>query len=114
MGEWNGFDGFAYGGICMKLGRYRLIGQRGAGADGLAFQAVDEQTGLPCEVRELADARANPARWQELQRRLRLAGLLSHGSQWQLRSLELENDPPFLVLEGLTAPPLAEVHQDEL
>src|SRR5262245_42573828 len=82
----------------MKLGPYELLAQLGAGADGVAYRARDTRSETPVEIRVLTGARANPARWKQLSKRLRLASLLTAPSTWRATELNLAHDPPFLAL----------------
>ena len=57
----------------MRLGRYRLLTQIGAGSDGVSYRAQSEETPGFLEVHELGLARQNPERWAWLVTRLRIA-----------------------------------------
>src|SRR5262249_33121396 len=57
-------------GCCMEYGHFRLLRQIGAGRDGSWYRAEDLRDGRPVEVRCLDGARADPARWQALGKRL--------------------------------------------
>lgn len=83
----------------MNLGRYRLDEQLGAGRDGVAYAAFDEDTQQPCEVRVPAAARADAARWPQVVKRLKHALLVRHP---RVRPFQvfLEAEPPFVVLDG--------------
>jgi serine/threonine protein kinase/class 3 adenylate cyclase len=96
----------------MKLGRYRLVAPLGAGRDGLSYLALEDGTDRGCEVRDLATARANPARWKQVVRRLRMAALLRDSATRRLLDMELEHEPPFIALEDTAGPVLAEASTD--
>src|SRR5262249_14291734 len=91
-----------------------LLGQLGAGPDGLSFEALQEDTGQACEVRDLATARAHPEAWQKLTHRLRLVALLRHPAHRQLLELDMEHDAPFVVLGENSGSLLADIHDEEL
>lgn len=90
-----------------KLTDYRLLVQIGAGRDGIAYRAETADKN-PVEVRVLSGARAEPERWPVLVRRLRLAALLQHAAAHRVQALELEHDPPFVVLDWFASSPLTE------
>lgn len=83
----------------MELGRYRLLAQLGAGADGVSYRAQVLSRGGLAEIRLLAGARTDPERWRQLSRRLRLAALLDHPGVLRVEKLNLDHDPPYLALE---------------
>lgn len=84
----------------MNLGRYRLDRQLGAGRDGTAYAAVDDDSGQPFEVRVLAAAQAEPARWAALQKRLHHAALIPKSSARRDFTMHLQESPPFVALEA--------------
>jgi serine/threonine protein kinase/class 3 adenylate cyclase len=92
----------------MNLDHYRLLTQLGAGPDGLSYRAEALADGASVEVRILSGARADPARWPRLVKRLRLAKMLEHASVVGIREFGLDHDPPYLVMEGLALKTLAE------
>src|SRR5262249_32721569 len=92
----------------MYLGRYRLLAQLEAGADGVVYRGWDSTGGRPGEVRLLNRARGEEHRWQTLVRRLRLAALLSHEAALAIRELGLEHEPPYVVLEWVDGQDLAD------
>lgn len=75
----------------MNLGRYRLDEQLGAGRDGVAYAAFDEEARQPCEVRVLAAARADEARWPQVVKQLKHALLVQHPRA--VRAFEIFLDP---------------------
>lgn len=81
----------------MRLGRYRLLTQIGAGSDGVSYRAQSEaETGF-LEVHELGLARQNPERWAWLVSRLRIAATYTHSAVIRVLELALEDDPPYVV-----------------
>jgi serine/threonine protein kinase/class 3 adenylate cyclase len=98
----------------MNLGPYRLLAQRGAGRDGVSYEAEATADGAPAEVRVLTAARQNPERWPALARRLRLAALLDHPSILRVRDLALNHDPPYAALEAADALSLASRLEDRV
>src|SRR5262249_27182634 len=83
----------------MNLGGYRLLAQRGAGSDGVAYRAQVLADARPVEVCILSQARAAPERWASLVKRLRLAAMLAHPVALQIHGLGLEHDPPYVALD---------------
>src|SRR5262245_41483597 len=83
----------------MDLGGYRLVAQRGAGPDGVAFRAETAGGDRFVEVRLLTVARANADRWPALVRRLKRAALLNHPGAIRIQKLSLDTEPPFVALE---------------
>ncbi len=98
----------------MNFGRYKIVEQLGTGLDGIAYSAIQDETGQLCEVRDLAGARAQPRRWQKVVRHLRLASLLRHARQRQLLEMNLETQPPFIALEDESARPLSAIQSEDL
>jgi hypothetical protein len=82
------------------------LAQIGAGRDGVAYRARHQ--GAEVEYRALAAAWADPLRCIAISRRLRLARLLDHAGARRLRQLDLEVDPPFVVLDPPAGPTLGE------
>jgi eukaryotic-like serine/threonine-protein kinase len=97
----------------MSFGRYRLLSQLGAGRDGVRYRALDRNDGSALEVVSLAEARTDPARWRTIGRRLRVALMIAHPSSRRVVSLDMEGDPPFLALECVDGPTLAELGREE-
>jgi len=81
----------------MRLGRYRLLTQIGAGSDGVSYRAQSEDEPGFLEVHELGLARQNPARWAWLATRLRIAATFTHPAVTRVLELALEHDPPHVV-----------------
>ena len=97
----------------MSFGRYRLLSQLGAGRDGVRYRAVDRNDGSAVEIVLLAEARANPARWQVIGRRLRVALMIAHPSSRRVVGLDMDCDPPFVALEWVDGPTLADLGREE-
>src|SRR5947209_3347730 len=98
----------------MKLGRFEVLAQLGAAADGAAYRGSEAGDNHPVEIRILSGARADDRRWKPLAKRLRTAAMLDDPAAVSLRELNLEHDPPYVVLEwvddqGLAAALAAEV-----
>src|SRR5580700_4009002 len=91
----------------MMIGRYRLLGQVGAGRDGVAYRAQAPDTDAPVELRVLTAAHTDAARWAGLVHRLRLAALLDHPVAVHIAELALDHDPPFVAVEWLETGNLA-------
>src|SRR6267143_3929057 len=88
----------------MMIGRYRLLGQVGAGRDGVAYRAQAEDSDAPVELRVLTSARADLDRWRWLNRRLNLAALLDHPAALRIAELALDHDPPYVAVERIEPP----------
>jgi serine/threonine protein kinase/class 3 adenylate cyclase len=88
----------------MSLDRYRLCAQLGAGPDGVAYRATADDGVTVVEVRVLGAARQDPARWQALVPRLRMAEKLVHPAAIAVLELGLDHELPYVVLEwsGMT------------
>jgi serine/threonine protein kinase/class 3 adenylate cyclase len=91
----------------MDVGRFELLGQRGAGRDGIAYRARATD-GRPVEVRVLSGARADEPRWPDLAKRLRVAALLNHPAAVRVLEMALDRDPPSIVLEAMEGRSLTE------
>jgi eukaryotic-like serine/threonine-protein kinase len=90
----------------MGLEGYRLLGQLGAGRDGVAYRAEPLGGGESVALVRLDQARADAARWSQLTRRLALAAGLCHRSVRAIREIGLDDEPPYLVLARDDHPPL--------
>ena len=97
----------------MSFGRYRLLSQLGAGRDGVRYRATDRNDGTTVELVLLAEARADPARWQAIGRRFRLALMIAHPSARRVVGLDMDGDPPYVALEWVDGPTLADVGREE-
>jgi class 3 adenylate cyclase/tRNA A-37 threonylcarbamoyl transferase component Bud32 len=89
----------------MQIAGYRLLAHLGAGPDGAAYRATADDG--PVEVRLLAGARSEQARWAVVAKRLRQASFLQHAAAVAVRELNLAHDPPFVALEWIEGAPLA-------
>jgi tRNA A-37 threonylcarbamoyl transferase component Bud32 len=97
----------------MTPGGHRLLGQLGAGPDGVAYRALAPGTTDLVELRVLTRARElNPERWFDLTHHLRHAALLDHSGARRLCGLHLDDDPPHVVLSWDEGTPLDQVLQD--
>lgn len=85
----------------LALGPYRLQAQLGAGRDGVAYAAKDQDTGRLAEVCVITSARADVPGWERRTRRLRLAALLHHPAAVRVLAVSLESDPPYVALEAV-------------
>src|SRR5208337_2693940 len=81
----------------MRLGRYRLLTQIGAGSDGVSYRAQSEDEPGFLEVHGLGLARKNSERWAWLISRLRIAATYTHPGVIRVIELALEHDPPYAV-----------------
>jgi eukaryotic-like serine/threonine-protein kinase len=81
----------------MQLGPYRLAAPLEPTAAGPAFRATVED-GRDVEVRYLDRVRTDLTAWTALSRRLRLVNMLDHPAHLRPLAVELDHDPPYLVL----------------
>ena len=88
----------------MNSSGYRRLIPLGAGRDGVSYRALTPDGETRVEVRDLAAAQADPARWPALARRIKLASQLDHPGAVRV----IEPGPPFLVLECAGGETLAE------
>jgi eukaryotic-like serine/threonine-protein kinase len=98
----------------MDLDRYQLLVQLGAGRDGVAYRGTDTTDGGAVEIRDLSGARADPARWPLLVKRLRLAAQLEHPAAIRVLGLGLEHDPPCVALEWIGEANLGAAPHDDV
>jgi serine/threonine protein kinase/class 3 adenylate cyclase len=84
----------------MRLGRFELLAQIGAGRDGVSYRAQAGDERERYELYDLGPARIDPNRWAELVLRLRLASRLAHPALACVRELSLDTDPPYAALQG--------------
>src|SRR5262249_39397789 len=82
--------------VIMNLRDYRLLSQRGAGPDGVSYQACDPTTDTPVEVRVLGGARAAEHRWRGLAKKLRVAAMFEHPAATPTRELNREHAPRYV------------------
>jgi hypothetical protein len=92
----------------MNLGNYRFLAQVGASEDGPRYRAERKSDGSIVEVRLLGGAHADPARWAQISRRLRLSALVDHPQVVRIRSLNLASEPPYVALDWLETRTLME------
>ncbi len=85
---------------------YELLAQIGAGPDGVAYRARRQGEEGFVEVRLLARAREDAVRWEQLTNRLQVARLFEHPAARRIVEIDLECDPPRLVLAGMRGVPL--------
>ena len=98
----------------MNFGGYQLLSQIGIGPDGVSYRAVSPDGVTPVEVRDLSAARADPLRWPEVDRRIRLARQLEHPCARRLIDPGFAHAAPFLILEWVEGPSLSEFFGDSL
>ena len=97
----------------MVLGRYRLLAQLGAGADGVSYRArVEGDHSLSeslVEVRDLTAAKVDAGRWKRLIARIWLASRLDDPTAIRVIDSALDHDPPYVMLDWVDGRTLAEV-----
>jgi serine/threonine protein kinase/class 3 adenylate cyclase len=98
----------------MSLHDYELLAQRGSGPDGVCYVAQRCRDGQPVEVHILTAARGNADRWLALSRRLHLCHLLRAPGAVRLLEKELNQEPPYVVLEKPELPTLAQALSGKL
>ncbi|MBA3458462.1 MAG: serine/threonine protein kinase [Deltaproteobacteria bacterium] len=92
-----------------RFGRYRVTGTLGAGAMGEVFSAVDDVLGREVAVKTLKGHRnALAARMIDDRFRMeaRAIAALAHPGVVQVFDIDLEADPPYLVMERVAGPSL--------
>jgi serine/threonine protein kinase/class 3 adenylate cyclase len=90
----------------MRNGPNELLAQIGAGPDGVAYRARRQGEEGLVEVRLLGRAREDAVRWEQLTRRLHLARLFEHPGARRIVEIDLDADPPRLVLAGTRGVPM--------
>jgi len=88
----------------VKLSAYRILEEVGSGKDGIALLAECTSESNPVEVRVLKAAATDADQWKLLSRRLPQSLLLTHPAALKVISLQLNQDPPFIVLEPWKSP----------
>jgi len=83
----------------MNLGPYEIHAQLGAGKDGISYRGRDARDKREVEIRVLSGARTDENRWRELTKRLRLTAMIEHPATLGLRELNLEREPPYVVVD---------------
>ena len=91
----------------MQVGVYRLDAPIAGGALG-RYRAVDTRTDTPVEIRLLAAVDVSDSSGAALRSRLAKAALATDPALRLIKALELDVDPPHLVLEWLDGTTLAE------
>lgn len=92
-----------------RVGRYQVRKLLGAGGMGLVYQAYDASLGRDVAIKALADGVAEaPDGRRRLEREARLLATLNHPNIGAIYGLELIEDAPYLVLELVEGPTLAE------
>ena len=92
-----------------RFGRYRVTGTLGAGAMGEVFSAIDDVLGREVAVKTLKGHRnALAARMIDDRFRMeaRAIAALAHPGVVQVFDIDLEADPPYLVMERVAGPSL--------
>jgi serine/threonine protein kinase/class 3 adenylate cyclase len=87
--------------------RYRLLTQIAVGRDGVSYRAERPENGNSVLVRLLNDL-PNSERWPKILKRLRQVQLLTHPVALAILELDLEHDPPAVLLESVHGKSLAE------
>lgn len=95
---------FAQAGSERADGAFTPLAQLGAGPDGVVV--LGKRGDKLVEVHQLAFGPASP-RWPAFEQRIRAIGAIDHPAVRPV--LALEEDPPAVVLEGDSFPPLAEL-----
>jgi len=94
-----------------SFGRYRVTGTLGAGAMGEVFVAVDEVLGREVAVKTLRNRTSGfAARMLDdrFRQEARAIAALAHPNVVQVFALDLDADPPYLVMERAAGPSLKE------
>jgi len=94
-------------------GRYRLESMRGRGGMAVVWRAQDTQLERPVAIKVIADSlAADPEFRRRFEREARAAAAVSHPHVVKLFDYGLEDDRPYLVMEYVDGPNLAELHAD--
>ncbi len=90
----------------MNLGGYELLEQLGTASFGVRYRGLNPLDRADVEVINLTISRSDEVRWIRLAKRLRTARLVIGPMSRQILALELDHEPPFLVLENVSGPTL--------
>jgi serine/threonine protein kinase/class 3 adenylate cyclase len=85
----------------MQVGVYQLLAPLSVDEDVARYKGVDTQTDTPVEVRLLRLDEADVSRREAIHKRLAMAALVESPAARGIETLELDADPPHLVLEWL-------------
>ena len=100
-------------GATLADGRYRLESLRGRGGMALVWRARDTQLERPVAIKVIADTlAADPDFRRRFEREARAAAAVSHPHVVKLFDYGLEADRPYLVMEYVDGPNLAEVAKE--
>ena len=100
-------------GATLAAGRYRLESLRGRGGMAMVWRAHDTQLDRPVAIKVIADSlAADPEFRRRFEREARAAAAVSHAHVVKLFDYGLEDDRPYLVMEYIEGPNLAEMQKD--
>ncbi len=101
-------------GSVLCAGRYRLQRRLGAGGMAVVWQAVDEHVGRAVALKMLSDTLAGDASYvTRFRREARMAARLSHPRLVQIFDYGDQDGRPFLIMELVNGPTLAELLKQE-
>lgn len=93
-----------------KLGKYLLTEWVGQGASGVVYRALHPTLNIPVAIKVLhADSEDRPGGATQLAAEARLLALLNHPNVVRLYDFEADPQRPYLVLEHVSGPSLAEL-----
>jgi serine/threonine-protein kinase len=95
-----------------KIGRYQILGPLGKGTMGAVYRAYDPDTGREMALKELTTPQdpIEAGKWrQRFGREVRAAIRLKHPHIVTVYDVDLEREPPYLVMELLTGDTLKEL-----
>ncbi len=99
----------------MRISKYNIIQELGAGSSGIVYQAFDTELSRPVAIKMLRrQVFANDDQVNRLRREARSVASLSHPNILSLYEIgQRENENPFLVFEFVDGKSLGQILQDE-
>ena len=94
--------------MSMQFGRYRVTRTLGEGAMGEVFEAVDDVLGREVAIKTLRGPKGALLLDERFKLEARAIAQLSHSGVVQVFDIDLAAEPPYLVMERVAGPSLAE------
>src|SRR5512140_3227911 len=92
----------------MQFGRYRVTRTLGSGAMGEVYEAVDDVLGRDVAIKTLKGEKGALLLDERFKLEARAIAQLSHPGVVQVFDIDLAAEPPYLVMERVAGPSLAE------
>src|SRR5437868_5415078 len=92
----------------MQFGRYRVTRTLGSGAMGEVYEAVDDVLGREVAIKTLKGEQGALLLDERFKLEARAIAQLSHPGVVQVFDIDLAAEPPYLVMERVAGPSLAE------